>query len=127
MINILNSYSFIYWVNTLDALKIMAIVADIILGIAVLVLIICYIEECDVETKDGFRHVINILSSILAFSILFSIFVPSKQQFYEIYGIGGTIEYIKNNSKAQQLPDKTINALDKYLDSISDTTNTNKN
>ena len=127
MINILNSYSFIYWVNTLDALKIMTIVADIILGIAILVLIICYIEECDVETKDSFRHVINILSPILAFSILFSIFVPSKKQFYEIYGIGGTIEYIKNNPKAQQLPDKTINALDKYLDSISDTTNTNKN
>lgn len=92
MINILNSYSFIYWVNTLDTLKSMAIVADIILGIAVLVLVICFIEELDDEVKDSFKHVIKILSLILAFFILFAIFVPSKNQFYEIYGIGGTIE-----------------------------------
>lgn len=32
-----------------------------------------------------------------------------------IYSIGGTIDYIKSNEKAKQLPDKCLQALDKYL------------
>lgn len=33
-----------------------------------------------------------------------------------IYGLGGTIDYIESNKTAQGLPDKFIQALDKYLD-----------
>ena len=33
-----------------------------------------------------------------------------------IYGIGGTIDYIKGNDTAKQLPDKCIEAIDKFLD-----------
>ncbi len=33
-----------------------------------------------------------------------------------IYGIGGTVDYIKQNETAKQLPDKVIMAIDKYLD-----------
>jgi hypothetical protein len=36
-----------------------------------------------------------------------------------IYGVGGTIDYIKSNDKAKKLPDKCIEALDKYLDNIN--------
>ena len=30
-----------------------------------------------------------------------------------IYGVGGTIDYVKSNKTAKQLPDKCIKALDK--------------
>ena len=36
-----------------------------------------------------------------------------------IYGVGGTIDYIKSNDTAKELPDKAVKALDKYLDEIS--------
>ena len=49
-------------------------------------------------------------------SILLCCFVPSTKEMYAIYGIGGVIDYVKGNEKAKKLPDKVIDALDKYLD-----------
>lgn len=45
-------------------------------------------------------------------------FVPTKKEALMIYGIGGTIDYIKSNDKAKQLPDKCVDALTRYIDSI---------
>lgn len=33
-----------------------------------------------------------------------------------IYGVGGTIDYIKDNPTAKQLPDKYFKILDKWAD-----------
>lgn len=33
--------------------------------------------------------------------------------------LGGTIDYIKSNDTAKQLPDKCVKALDKYFDNIN--------
>lgn len=49
-------------------------------------------------------------------SSIFSIFIPSSNQMLKIYGIGGTIDYIKSNEIAKQLPDKCIKALDLYIE-----------
>jgi hypothetical protein len=35
----------------------------------------------------------------------------------KIYGIGGTIDYLKSNETAKRIPDKCIKALDLYIDS----------
>lgn len=53
------------------------------------------------------------------------IFTPTTKQAFAIYGIGGTIDYIKNNEKAKQLPDKCIEALTRYVDSIKKEDNKN--
>ena len=39
-----------------------------------------------------------------------------KRSIYMIWGLGGTIDYIKSNETVQKLPDKTIQCLDKFLD-----------
>lgn len=39
---------------------------------------------------------------------------------YLIYGVGGTIDYLKDNETAKQLPDKVVIALDKYIDSLNE-------
>ncbi len=49
-------------------------------------------------------------------SLLLCCFIPSTKEMYAIYGIGGVIDYVKGNEKAKKLPDKVIDALDKYLD-----------
>jgi hypothetical protein len=46
--------------------------------------------------------------------------VPTTNQALIIYGVGGTIDYVKNSDKAKQLPEKAIMALDKYLESINE-------
>lgn len=43
-------------------------------------------------------------------------FVPSKKDMLMIYGLGSTIDYIKQNDAAKQIPDKCIDALDKFID-----------
>lgn len=47
--------------------------------------------------------------------VLANAFLPTTKEAYIIYGVGSTIDYIKSNEKAKQLPDKVIDALDKYL------------
>lgn len=54
--------------------------------------------------------VIIILSSLLAF------FTPSTKEMYRIIGIGGTIDYLRENETAKQLPDKCIKAIDLLFD-----------
>ena len=51
--------------------------------------------------------------------IVISFFVPSESKLYVIYGMGNTIDYIRTNDKAKQLPDKAIDCIYKYLDEHS--------
>ena len=37
-----------------------------------------------------------------------------------IYGVGDTIDYVKSNNTAKQLPDKCIEALDKWVSSLNE-------
>ena len=45
-----------------------------------------------------------------------AVFTPSTKDLYAIYGIGGVIDYVQSNETAKQLPDKAIEALDKWID-----------
>lgn len=49
-----------------------------------------------------------------------AILTPSKEDALLIFGLGSTIEYIQSNEKAQELPDKCVEALDAWLDSLKD-------
>ena len=57
-----------------------------------------------------------IIGSIL---IVFSFATPSEKKLYAIYGIGSTIDYIKSNDKAKEIPNKAIDCIYKYLDNYS--------
>lgn len=51
--------------------------------------------------------------------IMFSFAIPSEKKLYTIYGIGSTIDYIKSNDKAKEIPNKAIDCIYKYLDNYS--------
>lgn len=116
----------IYWITRLDAIcdtlaAIIAIsvVVSIIAGCIMLVNSNCNWEH---EIK-GFARAKKILKyGILTFAIaiIANIFTPSTKQALMIYGLGGTIDYIKQNDTAKQLPDKVVNALDKWVDSLNE-------
>ena len=53
-------------------------------------------------------------------SVFIAIFVPGEQQLYRIMGLGMTIDFIKENEAIKQLPDKCINALEAWVDSIEE-------
>lgn len=56
-----------------------------------------------------------------------NLFIPTTNQALLIYGVGGTIDYIKSNDTSKQLPDKCVKALDKYLDNLTKEENQKEN
>lgn len=99
----------------------LSIVACILLFVSLLALIIftvmyCTYDKYDEEEKKTTASIIKRVLICFVLSCIFSIFVPSSDQLVKIYGIGGTIDYIKSNETAKQLPDKCIKALDLYIE-----------
>ena len=52
---------------------------------------------------------------MLAIGLFMNIIIPSKSDLFMIYGIGGTIDYIKSNDKSRHIPDKVINVIDEWI------------
>lgn len=81
-----------------------------------LIVVYCNLNDYDEEEKKTILSIIKKTLICFILSCIFSIFVPSSNQMTKIYGIGGTIDYLKSNETAKQIPDKCIKALDLYID-----------
>lgn len=107
----------IYWISRLDYICNLFIVLSIIFGTIVVVggftLVVADRLDNDYPT---ILKIVKRSILILGFSLLGVIFLPNTKQAYMIWGLGGTIDYIKSNETVQKLPDKTIQCLDKFLD-----------
>lgn len=115
----------IYWIQRFGAIHTIAWVFFVLFLVVFIIATICKIiiwcAERDKEDEDYKFASKWSKVGLLIFSIALSIgvFVPSENQLYVIYGVGGTIDYIKENDTAKQLPDKVINALDAWVDKIT--------
>ena len=58
---------------------------------------------------------------------LINFFIPTTNEALMIYGVGGTIDYVKSNETAKQLPDKYIKALDKWAENLTKEENRKEN
>ena len=67
--------------------------------------------------RKFFKRWGTVAAILWVFAIIGTIFIPTKKELIAIYGIGTTIDYIKSNDKAKELPDKAVEALTKYLES----------
>lgn len=107
----------IYWITRLDGiigvLIALAITSSFTACIAVLVWVI---EDLDDDKLLICKRFIRTSTAIFVTSILGLVFIPSTKDMLLIYAAGGSIEYIKNNDVAKQLPDKCIQAIDALLD-----------
>lgn len=107
----------IYWISRLDYICNLFIVLSIVFGVIVVVGGFTLIVS-DKSDKDYPVILKTVKKSLLMFScsILVVIFLPNTKQAYMIWGLGGTIDYIKSNETVQKLPDKTVQCLDKFID-----------
>lgn len=131
----------IYWITRLDA------ICNVLINIAVLSFVISVVIgafamynrfEADNYEEDGkyynchmhrFKIFLNYFKrSIIVTLVLtiINIFIPTKNEALLIYGVGGTIDYIKSNKTAKQLPDKCIKVLDKWADNLNEEKQENK-
>lgn len=64
------------------------------------------------------KRVLKKFAFVFAFFTVGAVVTPTQEELLAIYGLGGTIDYIKSNDKAKQLPDKVVDALTKYVDTV---------
>lgn len=119
----------IYWITRLDSIN-SAVILLLVLGGCIIFgsIIGVFVTYCDFDRDES-----NVFKRILKWSIpinivlLFSYcLIPTTKEAFLIYGVGGTIDYIKNDSIANQIPQKAIVALDKWVDELTKEENDNE-
>lgn len=109
----------IYWLTRLDAINDLLLICVLVLGIISAVCLvsagISYMENEDGILEQSLKGVKKTIAPFIV-SVLLFIFIPTTKDALLIWGVGGTIDYIKSNDTAKQLPDKCIKALDKFVD-----------
>ena len=118
-----------YWFTRLTAittaLKTILIVSGILAGAALIFWVIVYLSDPEYmpDGEESKRSFLKIGSKTLCIStIVFDIgligrtFTPTTYEALVIYGVGESVEYLQNNKDAVQIPDKALQALNKYLD-----------
>lgn len=120
---ILSGISHMYWITRLSSIHdafififIIAIIAAVFTGIIGLPF------SDDEDNHACFKCIKKCFITSVAAVVLCGIglvFVPKTNEALLIYGVGTTIDYVDNNETIKQLPDKAVQALDKYLDSFN--------
>lgn len=109
----------IYWITRLDGINVLLGFLLLLSSVVFMFFLIGFLVSGGKVGNDFNNNDFYVLKTSLFSSTLLSIafiFTPSEKDMFMIYGIGGTIDYIKSNETAKQLPDKCIQALDKFVD-----------
>ena len=110
----------LYWLGVLGNLHDCGDLATI-LSIIVLLVLGLWTMTHGSEYDEPFKKIKRTFKCsiyALVFGTTISVFIPSTKNLLIIYGVGGTIDYLKENKDANKIPDKCIKALDKYLDDV---------
>ena len=124
----------IYWITRLDGIcGFLTFIAVFSVIAAVVLFFIGIIKRSDadifnedskiwkqqIETSKMCLYLAKRCSIAFFVSVFINAFIPTTNEALLIYGVGGTIDYIKSNETSKQLPDKCVKALDKYLDNLT--------
>lgn len=113
----------IYWLTRLTAIN-NVFLTLLVVGIifSCIFTIIYLVNRFDTENQELVKFTTKILKWLYPFTIFISLVfvaIPTTKDAFIIYGIGGTIDYIRQDSVATQIPHKVIVAIDKYLDTVN--------
>ena len=127
----------IYWITRLDLISGWLVAFAVITGILTFVSACFYLGDRSDYEKYGcerdkrwmgfFSKLFKILLASFFFFVTSSIFIPTTREALMIFGVGGTIDYIKSNETINELPDKCVKALDAWVDSLTENESKNEN
>ena len=131
LLSILMSFtSKMYWFTRLSAittvLESILIISGILAGAALIFWIIVYLTHPDYITEEGGKErylkfgskILCISTIVFVIGLIGRTFTPTTSEALIIYGVGESVEYLQNNKNAVQIPDKALQALNKYLDEV---------
>lgn len=120
----------LYWITRLGALQGVFIAIAILTGIAVIVGTIMWLvnsgaddesrfdrEEC--RWRDTGRKLVFRALPFFLVGLLGAAFTPSSKDALVIYGVGGTIDWVRSDTTATKIPHKAVEALGRWLDETS--------
>lgn len=98
--------------------------------LSIMTAIVCYVISITTDDYTGedvynawqkskLRRFANKMFVVFSISVTINLITPTTEEAYLIYGVGSTIDYIQDNPKAKQLPDKCIDALSRWVDNIN--------
>lgn len=119
----------IYWLTRVDTLNTIfgwMIAIPVIVGILMFISFLISmdglrsneIDENWLAFKKYCKKFRNVLLPVFIVGILGIGFCPTKNDMLLMYGVGGSIDYLRSNPTAQKLPDKCIEALDAWVDEL---------
>lgn len=118
--------STLYWINVLGNLNDVCMIIfeiSVLFGITFFLVTIFHKDDIKADlSKVGYKRFVKVRNTnyiVLIISTLVLVFLPTKSQLYIIYGVGGSIDYLKDNPTAKELPDKCIKALDAWVDNLN--------
>ena len=115
----MSTEALLYWITRLDSIKVVLAIciAACVVGSVVFFAMAGYNndEGNEATAKRLYKATRKAIAGFFLFMMVFAM-VPSTKDALIISGVGGTIDYLKKNETAVQLPDKTIKALNKFFD-----------
>ena len=113
----------LYWLTRLEYIQNFLVIVMSVSGIALFITFVMWLMANYVEeAKLMLKWVVGTFTTLVISSLIF-VFVPSTKEALLIWGVGSTIDYIQENETAKQLPDKCINALNDWVESLNDPKN----
>ena len=112
----------LYWITRFDALRMVfdtILISSGILGGILAVILIIGNTEIEDHIFNSMLKYLKIFAATFIITLTVKAFVPSTKEALMIFGVGSTIEYLKSNEKAMELPDKCIDALDAWVEELN--------
>lgn len=128
----------IYWITRLDTicnfLTAVTVVSFLISAFTVVFVMYNRIEANNYKKgsenwnyyMQRFKMLLSYFKRLIFAAIVacfINLFIPTTNEALMIYGIGGTVDYIKSNETAKQLPNKCIKALNKWVNNLNEEEN----
>ena len=105
----------IYLISILDNLFCISMLLTLIGLVGIIVVLVVTMAEED-YVKDIRIIKLKKLSIIfLSIFVPITLFVPNSKQAAMIFAVGTTLDYVQNNEKIKELPDKAVLCLDKFI------------
>lgn len=110
----------LYWITRLEYIQNFLVIVMSVSSIATFVSFVLWlVSEYEDEIKKALLRLKCAFTTLVVSSLIF-VFTPTTKEALLIWGVGSTIDYLQENETAKQLPDKCINALNDWVDNLSD-------
>ena len=112
----------IYQITVLGNVNTLLAILCGLFGLYIVIAIIVSLVE-SYDSEDFAKNISKLklkltipLCIVLGFAVCF---IPNEKQLYTIFGVGSVIDYVQESDKVKKLPNKVIDALDIWVDSLN--------